>query len=250
MPVSGANPLALIASLQNGANLVNYYDKDAINDMQSAQDEAILGAVGTALNQKSNTGHGHQINDVSGLQNALNQKSNTGHGHQINDVSGLQAALDTKLANGGKAADSDKLGGVGPSKYVRTNSIQALAASSPLRFRQDTGYLSIYKGAGSVSSSVNLNPIINEMLGGQISGFGIGAVRRMAFHNYLDIPVDVYQGDEVLAAMGSPTAMVVLYTNDASGGYMEIPEGKWMCLEKLSANPDSNSGYAMWMRVE
>ena len=60
---------------------------------------------------KSNTGHGHSISDVSGLQNELDGKvtstqlseglagkSNTGHGHSISDVSGLQNALDGKVS--------------------------------------------------------------------------------------------------------------------------------------------------------
>lgn len=33
--MSGASPLALIEELQNGAELVNYYDKSSVNDMLS-----------------------------------------------------------------------------------------------------------------------------------------------------------------------------------------------------------------------
>lgn len=60
--ISGANPLALIAEFQNNAELVNYYDK---------------GEVDGALLNKANANHGHEINDVTGLQTALNQKQAT-----------------------------------------------------------------------------------------------------------------------------------------------------------------------------
>lgn len=60
--ISGANPLAIIAEFQNNADLVNYYDK---------------GEVDGALLNKANANHGHEINDVTGLQTALNQKQAT-----------------------------------------------------------------------------------------------------------------------------------------------------------------------------
>ncbi|WP_028294294.1 phage tail fiber repeat family protein [Oceanobacter kriegii] len=57
---------------------------------------AINNVIASAIASKSNTGHGHSISDVSGLQAALNGKSNTGHGHSISEVSGLQTALNDK----------------------------------------------------------------------------------------------------------------------------------------------------------
>jgi hypothetical protein len=48
------------------------------------------------LDGKASTTHGHAIADVSGLQTALNGKSDTGHAHAIADTTGLQAALDGK----------------------------------------------------------------------------------------------------------------------------------------------------------
>lgn len=55
--------------------------------------------VDAALAGKSNTGHGHAIADVAGLQTALDSKAASAHGHAIGDVSGLQSALDNKLNN-------------------------------------------------------------------------------------------------------------------------------------------------------
>ena len=51
----------------------------------------------TALSGKSDNGHGHEISEVSGLQDALDGKSDNGHGHEISDVEGLQDALDGKV---------------------------------------------------------------------------------------------------------------------------------------------------------
>ena len=68
----------------------------------------------SALDAKSNNGHGHGIADVSGLQAALDAKSADGHTHSwtgildrpsifasnIANVAGLQSALDAKSATG------------------------------------------------------------------------------------------------------------------------------------------------------
>jgi Phage tail repeat like len=93
--------------------------------------KANISDVETGLNSKSNTGHGHQVFEVVGLESELSQiqadlsgkaiasdvttalagKSAVGHGHGISDVTGLQTALDTKAiaadvntALGGKSA--------------------------------------------------------------------------------------------------------------------------------------------------
>lgn len=52
-----------------------------------------------ALAGKSNTGHGHAVADVAGLQAALDAKASTSHSHIIGDVTGLQAALDDKATS-------------------------------------------------------------------------------------------------------------------------------------------------------
>lgn len=49
-----------------------------------------------ALSGKSDISHTHIIADVSGLSTALSGKSNVGHVHAIADVSGLQTALNSK----------------------------------------------------------------------------------------------------------------------------------------------------------
>lgn len=89
--ISGANPLALIAEFQNNAELVNYYDK---------------GEVDGALLNKANANHGHEINDVTGLQTALNQKQaklvsgtniKTLNGQQVTGFGDITVDSGTKL---------------------------------------------------------------------------------------------------------------------------------------------------------
>lgn len=70
----------------------------AISDVTSLQ---------TTLDNKSNVGHGHGISDVSGLQTALDGKSDVGHGHTISNVTGLQTALDGKAATAHNHVISD-----------------------------------------------------------------------------------------------------------------------------------------------
>lgn len=60
-------------------------------------DKPVSTAQQTALDDKSDIGHGHEIGDVTGLQGALDGKSATGHGHEIADVSGLAEALAAKV---------------------------------------------------------------------------------------------------------------------------------------------------------
>ena len=55
--------------------------------------------VDASLAGKANTGHGHGVADVAGLQTALDSKAASTHGHGISDISGLQSALDSKLGN-------------------------------------------------------------------------------------------------------------------------------------------------------
>ena len=53
----------------------------------------------TALNGKSNVGHGHTQGEISGLSGSLAGKSDVGHIHSIANVTGLQTALDGKASD-------------------------------------------------------------------------------------------------------------------------------------------------------
>lgn len=57
-----------------------------------------------AIDAKANTGHGHTVADVTGLQASLDAKAATSHTHTVANVTGLQAALDGKQAAGSYAA--------------------------------------------------------------------------------------------------------------------------------------------------
>ena len=53
----------------------------------------------TALNGKSNTGHGHTQGEISGLSGSLANKSDVGHVHSIANVTNLQTTLDGKAGS-------------------------------------------------------------------------------------------------------------------------------------------------------
>lgn len=53
-------------------------------------------ALASALNGKSDFGHGHTISDVTNLQSSLDGKSSVGHTHAISDITSLQTSLDSK----------------------------------------------------------------------------------------------------------------------------------------------------------
>ncbi|MEW5774476.1 MAG: hypothetical protein AB1916_13225 [Thermodesulfobacteriota bacterium] len=59
-------------------------------------------------------------------------KSDTGHGHAISNVTGLQTALDAKLAAAAQAVDSDKLDGMQPATAATANTIAQRDASGNL----------------------------------------------------------------------------------------------------------------------
>lgn len=59
--------------------------------------------VETALAEKSDIDHTHEIADVTDLQTTLDGKSDEGHGHEIADVNGLQTVLDGKETAGAAA---------------------------------------------------------------------------------------------------------------------------------------------------
>jgi len=116
----------------------------------------------TALNAKSDTGHGHAILDVSGLQTALDAKAPLSHSHIIADVTGLQTALDNKQAAGSYAnlthghaiADvtnlQTTLDGKQPLATVLTNTTAAFTTV------QETKLAGIATGATANSSDATL----------------------------------------------------------------------------------------------
>jgi hypothetical protein len=71
---------------------------DTLEELSTAlgNDENFATTVTTALSNKSNTGHGHAISDVAGLQIGLNEKASSSHSHAISDVANLQTSLDGK----------------------------------------------------------------------------------------------------------------------------------------------------------
>ena len=69
--------------------------------------QTTVGEIETALSDKSEVGHTHEIANVNGLQTALDGKSATGHGHAVGDVTGLQTALDNKSNTGHGHAIAD-----------------------------------------------------------------------------------------------------------------------------------------------
>lgn len=84
--------------------------------------------VDTALDGKSNTGHGHVISDITNLQTTLDGKASSSHGHVIANVTGLQMALDGKAASSHTHAQSEI-----------TNLVTDLAAKAPLASPALTG---------------------------------------------------------------------------------------------------------------
>lgn len=75
---------------QQGAPAGGWLKTDLHADVQDS-----LGRADSA----SQPGHGHSINDVSGLSTALAGKSDTGHTHTTADVTGLQAVIDQAVAD-------------------------------------------------------------------------------------------------------------------------------------------------------
>ena len=57
---------------------------------------ADIGALQTALDAKSNTGHAHATSDITGLSAALSAKANAAHSHVLSDVTDLSAGLAAK----------------------------------------------------------------------------------------------------------------------------------------------------------
>ena len=71
---------------------------DTLNELAAAlgDDANFATTVTTALSNKSDTGHGHVISDVTNLQTSLDGKASSSHSHAISDVTNLQTSLDGK----------------------------------------------------------------------------------------------------------------------------------------------------------
>src|SRR5699024_157436 len=78
------------AAAEQGAPAGGWLKTDLHADVQDS-----LGRADSA----SQPGHGHSMNDVSGLTGALAGKSDTGHTHTTADVDGLQSVIDQAVAD-------------------------------------------------------------------------------------------------------------------------------------------------------
>jgi Phage tail repeat like len=173
--------------------------------------KANISDVETGLNSKSNTGHGHQVFEVVGLESELSQiqadlsgkaiasdvttalagKSAVGHGHGISDVTGLQTALDTKAiaadvntALGGKSAvghqhqiaDTSGLQAALDTKAITADVTTALAGKSAVGHGHG---ISDVTGLQTALDTKAITADVNTALGGKSAvghGHGISDV--------------------------------------------------------------------------
>ena len=71
---------------------------DTLEELSAAlgNDENFATTVTTTLSNKSDTGHGHAISDITNLQTSLDGKASSSHSHAISDITNLQTSLDGK----------------------------------------------------------------------------------------------------------------------------------------------------------
>lgn len=97
LPLSGSELVFASQDMGEGWNTVVLRISDILSLAATpAQLDALALATSQALAGKSNTGHTHTIEQVTGLGSALAGKSDTGHVHAISGVTGLQDALNNK----------------------------------------------------------------------------------------------------------------------------------------------------------
>jgi len=101
----GFDPNCVIVSDGSG-NLV----ASSITTTELGHLDGVSSNIQTQLDGKSDTGHGHDISDITGLSSALDGKADSSHGHTIADVAGLQTALDAKAASSHGHAIADVTG--------------------------------------------------------------------------------------------------------------------------------------------
>jgi hypothetical protein len=82
------------------SQLLSYFTKERLGlgqvDNTADKDKPISDPAQIALNNKANSAHNHDVNEVIGLFDILINKSDDGHGHSIGDVNGLISALNNK----------------------------------------------------------------------------------------------------------------------------------------------------------
>ena len=141
------------------------------------------------LDGKSDSDHGHGINDVSGLQTALAGKSDDGHNHGINDVTGLQTALSGKSALDHDHGISDVTG------------LQAALSGKSDSDHGHDGYMRLVSGLGS---GENLNNRIatgmyhqgSNAMAGSGSNYPIAQAGMLVVHasTYIYQTYQTYEG--------------------------------------------------------
>jgi hypothetical protein len=110
---------------------------DTLNELAAAlgDDANFATTVTTALSGKSNTGHGHAISDVSGLQTALNGKASSSHTHtisQITDYAPVDVSGKQDIVSGVSSTEIGYLDGV--TSAIQTQ-LDAKASSSNAVFQ-------------------------------------------------------------------------------------------------------------------
>lgn len=102
----------VVVGTSGGGNVTSVFGRSGVVVAQAGDySVAQISGLQTALDGKSNVGHGHAITDITNLQTTLNGKSNVGHGHSISEISGLQGSLDSK-SNVGHTHTIAEVGGL------------------------------------------------------------------------------------------------------------------------------------------
>lgn len=115
------------------------------------------GDVDGLLAGKSNTGHTHEISNITNLETVLAGKSDTGHTHSIGNISGLNTVLngkqdiinDIENIRNGASLGATALQSV-PSEYVTESEL-----SSELAGKSDTGHTHTMSEVGGLTGALS-----------------------------------------------------------------------------------------------
>jgi len=141
----------------------------------------------SALDSKSNTGHGHAQSSITGLVAALAGKSATGHGHAQSSITGLVAALEGKSATGhghvqAEITDVNFAGMVvafpltsAPTGFLKCNG----AAVSRTSYSALFSAIGTIFGTGNGSTTFNLPDLRGDVIRGWDDGRGVDSGRAL-----------------------------------------------------------------------
>lgn len=220
------------------------------------------GYVDSALDGKSNTGHGHTISNITNLQSTIESiysdmglqdeaiagKADSVHTHEISNINGLQSALNGKASSSHNHDNAYQPKG----NYVTTDTAQTISGLKTFKGNESNNISFVYNGNSTISGYGRYTAIrhaisfpwynniyqIGNIRGDSDDslGFGITKSNNTIVARFVDTS-NAYIGNNTIIHSGNIGSQSVSYANSA--GY----------LSNVASINGSNTAKYPWRRM-